>query len=318
MTTPLASPVDMADLPVQHPSAPKTEAEARARFFNSGNAFNVLLPPVPARVFDDLAARALTATQSGWFDCDQSTELGCNFPATTPLMIARYARVEPGDSLPMEAVASGLIGYVISGSADCTGGDADLHLAKGDVMLLPGGPTYQLHGGEDGALLWVVSNQPQLAFDGSLPACTSNANLATVHFPAAEIGRQFDLLFSAGTNDGTSGRALIFSSERHQTSRNLMPALTLSHNTLTPHDTQRTHRHNSAAITLIIQGEDCHSVVDGVRCDWAPWATMVTPPGAPHSHHNAGEQRAHFLIVQDGGLHYHARTMGFEFLESVS
>jgi hypothetical protein len=41
----------------------------------------------------------------------------------------------------------------------------------------------------------------------------------------------------------------------------------------------------------------------------------VTPPGAPHSHHNDGDRRALFLIVQDGGLHYHARTMGFSFLE---
>ncbi len=56
-------------------------------------------------------------------------------------------------------------------------------------------------------------------------------------------------------------------------------------------------------------------MVGGVRCDWSPFATLVTPPGAPHSHHNGGDSRALFLIVQDGGLHYHARTMGFEFLE---
>jgi hypothetical protein len=39
------------------------------------------------------------------------------------------------------------------------------------------------------------------------------------------------------------------------------------------------------------------------------------PPGEPHSHHNGGDVQARFLIVQDGGLHYHARTMGFQFLE---
>ena len=44
-------------------------------------------------------------------------------------------------------------------------------------------------------------------------------------------------------------------------------------------------------------------------------STLVTPAGDPHSHHNNGGVMAHFLIVQDGGLHYHARTMGFEFLE---
>lgn len=315
MNARVAPPIDMADLPVQHPSAPASAAQARARFFNSGNAFNVLLPPVPARVFDDVAQQALAATRSGWFDCDQSAQLGCDFAATTPLMLARYAHVAPGDSLAMDAAASGLIGYVIQGGVRCSGGaEADLALSAGDVVLLPGGPSYRLHGGAEGALLWIVGNQPQLAFEGSRPAAAPQANVELVHFPAAEIERQLDLLFSTGTNDHTSGRALIFSSERQQASRNLMPTLTLSHNTLAPHEAQRAHRHNSAAITLIIQGAACHSVVSGERCDWAPWSTMVTPPGAPHSHHNAGAARARFLIVQDGGLHYHARTMGFEFL----
>ena len=39
-------PVDMAQMPVQLPTRPGGPAEARARFFNSGNAFNVKLPPV--------------------------------------------------------------------------------------------------------------------------------------------------------------------------------------------------------------------------------------------------------------------------------
>ena len=304
----------MADLPAQQPSAPTTAAQARARFFNSGNAFNIVLPAVPARVFADVAAQALAATHSAWFDCDQSAQLGCDFPATTPLMLARYARVAPDDSLAVDAVATGLIGYVIAGDAYCSGGDAELMLAEGDVVLLPGGPRYWLHGGADGALLWIVGNQPQLAFDGLRPVLPPRVSLDVVHYPAAEIGRQLDMLFEAGTNDATSGHALIFSSERHEASRNLMPTLTLSYNTLPSQATQRAHRHNSAAVTLIIHGRGCHSLVSGQRCDWEPWSTMVTPPGAPHSHHNEGDGRALFLIVQDGGLHYHARTMGFEFL----
>ena len=51
------------------------------------------------------------------------------------------------------------------------------------------------------------------------------------------------------------------------------------------------------------------------RVDWSPFATMVTPPAEVHSHHNGGPRPARFLIVQDGGWHYHARTMGFEFAE---
>ncbi|WP_160312477.1 hypothetical protein [Caballeronia mineralivorans] len=42
----------------------------------------------------------------------------------------------------------------------------------------------------------------------------------------------------------------------------------------------------------------------------------MTPPAALHSHHNEGHgPRARFLIVQDGGLYYHGRTMGFAFAD---
>ncbi len=56
-------------------------------------------------------------------------------------------------------------------------------------------------------------------------------------------------------------------------------------------------------------------MIDDRRKPWSPWATTVAPPLAVHSHHNAGQGRARFLIVQDGGLYYHARAMGFEFAD---
>jgi gentisate 1,2-dioxygenase len=67
------------------------------------------------------------------------------------------------------------------------------------------------------------------------------------------------------------------------------------------------------AVTLIVRGERCHSTVDGARVDWQQHAVVITPPGDMHSHHNEGGEMALFLIVQDGGLHYHTRTMGFSY-----
>ena len=52
-------------------------------------------------------------------------------------------------------------------------------------------------------------------------------------------------------------------------------------------------------------------MVDKTRKDWEQFVTMVTPPGSVHSHHNNGGVLANWLIVQDGGLHYHCRTRGF-------
>lgn len=304
----------LAELPVQLPSAPADEAQARARFFNSGNAFNLKLPPVPAGLFDDVAAQACTAARSGWWACDQSAAMGQPGPATTPLMLARYAHVAAGDALAFDLPATAAICHVMRGSGWCSGGQAPLHFAAGDVFLLPGGSGLGLHGGPQGALLWVVDNQPQLALEGALPGPLPQLPVAAVHFPAAEIERQLALVTATAAGEGTSGHALIFSSQQQAARRNLMPSLTLSLNTLAAGQRQAPHRHNSAAITLVLQGDDCHSVVDGQACGWRRWSTLVTPPGAPHSHHNGGGVQARFLIVQDGGLHYHARTMGFEFL----
>jgi gentisate 1,2-dioxygenase len=228
-------------------------------------------------------------------------------------MLARYARIAPNEQLDADFAATGSIWYVIAGEGNCVAGEEHIAWGTGDIFLLPGGVPARLWARGQGAVLWMVSNAPQLAFEHMLPD-TAKAAAGVVHYPAQEIERQFERIFSAGTNESTSGFALIFSCEQEEAARNILPTLTLSFNTLPPAEHQRAHRHNSAALTLIVRGENCHSMVDGEKCPWTPWATLVTPPGAPHSHHNAGTGRAYFLIVQDGGLYYHARTMGFEFL----
>ena len=199
---------------------------------------------------------------------------------------------------------------MIEGSGASVVGDERIGWAAGDVFLLPGLPIASHHAATD-AVLWVVTNEPQLALDGSRPPLAG----LVAHYPAAEIERQLAVITAAGSNATTSGHALIFSSEGLEAARNILPSLTLSLNTLPPGAAQRAHRHNSAAITLILRGPNSYSMVDGIRAAWREGATMVTPAGAAHSHHNGSNAQAWFLIVQDGGLYYHARTMGFAFLE---
>ncbi|HWJ72449.1 MAG TPA: cupin domain-containing protein [Kaistia sp.] len=310
-----SSAIDMADMPVQLPEAPAGAAEARARFFNSGNAFNVKLPKVPASCFRDEAEAALNAGETGLYVCDQSAAIGTAFAATTPLMLARYAAIAPRDTLVADFAATGAIWYVMRGSGSAEIGPERIDFGPGDVFLAPGGVSSKLTATDGGAVLWVVTNEPQLAFDGSRPAPGGDAPIDVVHYPAAEIAAQLGKVVEAAQNATTSGIALIFSSDRQEKARNIMPTLTLSLNTVPAGEQQRAHRHNSAAITLILRGDGCYSMVGGEKCPWLPFATLVTPATEPHSHHNDSAERAMFLIVQDGGLHYHARTMGFAFLE---
>jgi len=304
----------MADLPAQHASDPASQAEARGRFFNSGNAFNIKLPAVPNAVFADEPKRALdTATPTGFITCDVSGAMECPFPATSPFLLAQYARINPGDRLPATLNASGIIHYVIEGKGTTIVGGEQITWSAGDVFATPGGTELVHAAGEQAAVLWIVSNQPQLAFENLQAPAEGCSPTPLVHYTKSEIDRQIAQIYSFERADDEAGLALVFSSEQQIAGRNILPSLTLAMNTLQPGTAQRAHRHNSVAISLVVQGEHCYSKIDGVQKDWAPWATTITPPASVHSHHNEGDERAMFLIVQDGGLYYHARAMGFEF-----
>jgi gentisate 1,2-dioxygenase len=307
-------PQSIADLPAQRASAPRSEAEARALYFNTGNAFNLQLPPVPDESFTAEPARALDRdTPTSLIACDRSKKLGCDFPATTPLVLARYARIRAGETLETNFAASGVIAYVIAGGGSTLCGTERIEWNPGDTFVLPGGCKHAHRAGPADAVLWIVTNEPQLAFENLCPPQLGQAPTDVVHFPADEVRRQIELLYQVGRGEDIAGSALIFSSQRQEAIRNVLPTLTVAMNSLPAGKSQRPHRHNSVAVSLVIQGENCYSIVDGRRKDWSQWATTVTPATSVHSHHNGGSKTAMFLIVQDGGIYYFTRALGFEF-----
>ncbi len=306
----------IADMPAQRAAAPRSQAEARARYFNTGNAFNMILPPVPDHSFTDEPARALAPqTPTSLITCDLSDTLQCSFPATSPLILARYARIRSGEVLSTEFVASGVIIYVITGHGQSTCGAEQLDWNSGDLFVLPGDTPHTHRAGSEDVVLWIVTNEPQVAFENLQAPAAGQAPTGIVHYPADEMLRQIELLHDIGRGEEIAGSALIFSSDQQEASRNVLPTLTVAMNSLPAGVTQRAHRHNSVAVSLIVQGEQCYSKIDGRRKEWAPWATTITPPVSAHSHHNEGNAQALFLIVQDGGIFYHARAMGFEFVD---
>lgn len=305
----------IAQLPVQLASDPASPAEARARYFNTGNAFDIRLEPVPDRIFTDEPAKAHNPdTPTSFIPCDISKVLGCPFPATSPLILARYARIRPGESLAATFNASGVVIYVIAGTGSALTDTEEINWGPGDIVLLAGGIEHRYRAtGKDAAVLWIVTNEPQLAFENLRAPGPDKAVTKAVHYTAAEMKKQIELIYRVGRSETIAGSALILASEEQEARRNALPTMTIAMNSLAPGAVQRAHRHNAVAISLIIEGDNCFSMIDHKRKDWAPWATTITPPGALHSHHNEGSERAYFLIIQDGGLYYHTRAMGFAF-----
>jgi gentisate 1,2-dioxygenase len=166
-------------------------------------------------------------------------------------------------------------------------------------------------------VLWIVSNAPQLAFERLAAPAHEQALVEAAHFPSATIAQELDRARDRLMGQQVAGLAVVFSSARMQARRNISPTLTLAMNQLPPGGTQTAHSHNSVAVSLVVEGDRCYSKVNGARKDWSPYLTMVTPPTSVHSHHNEGRGLANWLIVQDGGIHYHCRTMGFRFEEPM-
>jgi gentisate 1,2-dioxygenase len=286
----------------------------RARYYSSADGFNIKNPRVPPHLFTSERDRALDPrTPTSLIPLDLSPRLDLRFPATTPLILARYARIRAGDALCTRFAASGELGYVIQGSGETSWGSETLGWAEGDAFCLPGGLGVTHAAGASDVVLWIVTNEPEVAFGGFEPPTPGRAVVEPVHFAAEEIRRQLERIHALPPESALVGKAVTFSSAVLERRRTCLPSLTFAMNSLAPGESQRAHRHNAVAVTLVVQGHRCHSMVEGARVDWEQYSVMITPPGDSHSHHNDGEDLALFLIVQDGGLHYHLRTMGFSY-----
>lgn len=295
---------------------------ARARYFDSSDAFDIALPPVPRRQFVEECDRAFDPNAgSAIVDLDRGPEMALDFAATTPLLLAHYLRIAPGDRLRFDSRAGVELYYVIAGAGRSDKAGESLSWEAGDAFALPGGGVAEHEAYEGGAanaaLLWAVTNAPALAFEGLSPPPPERSPIRPVRYPAAEIARRMAAARPRLADADAPGIAVVFSSQAQERRRNVSPGLTFAMNQLPPHGSQRAHRHNSVAVSLAVNGPHCHSVVDGEHMPWQPWGTLVTPPGAVHSHRNEGDEWAHWLIVQDGGYHYHCRTMEFRYADGA-
>ena len=183
---------------------------------------------------------------------------------------------------------------------------------------MPGGVPSVWHADED-TVLWVATDEPILAFEGVRPEDGHLARIETTHFRACDIERELRSLYVRAMTPDVPGRALFMTTARTEALGTCLPSMTLTFNAVRPGEAQRPHRHNAAAIVLALREAKCASTIGGKRFPWTRYVTLLTPAGAVHGHRNEGAAEGEVdehdialaLIVQDGGLYYYGRTMGF-------
>ena len=292
----------------------------RARYVPVEKGFNIKRPPLEPQAFTAEMARAFAHdAPTGFTRLDLSGALGTDYPATTPFMLARYARVRKGEQLDYAFAASGEMWAVLRGSGTLTRGNETIDWRYKDMFALPGGVASSWQAHED-SVLWVTTDEPTLAFEGVRPEVSTRTPIEATHYRADDIARELRTLYDRRMEPDTPGRALFMATERTERLGTCLPSMTLTLNAVRPGEAQRLHRHNAAAIVLALHEARCASTIGGKSFPWTQYVTLLTPAGAEHDHRNApasgpvtDDDVALALIVQDGGLYYYGRTMGFAF-----
>jgi gentisate 1,2-dioxygenase len=292
----------------------------RARYVPVEKGFNIKRPPLAPQAFAaEMALAFADDTPTGFTPLDLSAALGTDYAATTPFMLTRYARVRKGERLDYDFAASGEMWMVLRGKGTLVRGSETIDWCEKDMLALPGGIASSWQAEED-SILWVTTDEPTLAFEGVRPEVAARTPIEATHYRAVDIARELRTLYDRSMEPDTPGRALFMATERTERLGTCLPSMTLTLNAVRPGEAQRLHRHNAAAIVLSLHEARCASTIGGRTFPWTQYMTLLTPAGAEHDHRNqeangavTDDDVALALIVQDGGLYYYGRTMGFEF-----
>ena len=252
---------------------------------------------------------------------DLSKELGVDYPATGPGLLAHFVRVLGGERQSLNPVATSQLIYVLVGDGKVVQGAHEIAYTQGAFVAMPGGIPASVRAESDSALYY-VNDSPLLAylgvdnvhprFDPTLyPAREANAKLAEIeHAPDAAKHNRISVLLG----------------NRHfPQTRTVTHTMWAMFGIVEPHSFQKPHRHQSIALDLIVdcekgcytlvgtQLDDKRQIVDPVRVDWEPGLSFVTPPGYWHAHYNETDAPAHVIPLQDAGLHSYLRTLDIRF-----
>ena len=283
----------------------------RAIWNTPENAFDWSWPKVPRHQFLSEKEKAYDFNgDSLLIPLDISNVLKTSYMATTPSILARYIKINSKKNLSHILSTSGEIYYVLEGKGFSKNENEMIEWSKGDVFCFPGGKETEHSSIADNSILFLVTNEPLLNFEQLSPS-NNNSNILPSHWSHEKTASFLEERYKRPKTKETSGVAVLFSTEETLPSRNTIPSINTSINTLEAGGDQRPHRHNGVAITLAIEGEKVYSMIEDQKIDWKNGVAQITPAAELHSHHNRGSKRMISFVVQDEGLHWYLRTTGF-------
>lgn len=304
---------------------PGDELTATGRIYEYMSAANPVLPAIPVLVHPP----SLHETgPSRVIPFDLSAQVGIEYPASSPNLLAAFIRINPGDKVESKATATSQAFYVIRGAGSSKFSFGNIEWAEGDMFVVPASSAGAVHKGTaDSALYW-VTDEPLMQYLGVSPI--KNKFEPTVYRREQMLAEVERISHEPGVEHRNRMGVLLGNAVTEDSTKTLTHVLWSLLNTIPAGDNQRPHRHNSVALDLCVgragvagdgkvytlmgpELDDKGWVKDPIKMEWVTGGVFITPPGWWHSHHNETGEPAWVLPMQDAGLYTHQRTLDIRF-----
>lgn len=252
---------------------------------------------------------------------DLSKELGVDYPATGPSMLAHFVRVIGGEQQSLNPIATSQVLYVLAGNGVITQGGHEIAYTKGAFVALPGGMLATIRA-EAETILYYVNDAPLLSYLG---VADVRPRFEPTLYPAREADAKLAAVEHAPDAAKHNRISVLLGNKHFPHTRTVTHTMWAMFGIVEPHSFQKPHRHQSIALDLIVDcKKGCYTlvgteidknneIVNPVRVDWESGLGFVTPPGYWHSHFNDSDEPAHVIPLQDAGLHTYLRTLDIHF-----
>lgn len=252
---------------------------------------------------------------------DLSKELGCDYAATGPGMLANFIRILAGEQVSIDPVASSQVFYALEGSGTVTQGKYSFPFAKGDFFTLPGGTETTLAASAT-ARLYYVHDAPLFNYLG---ATVARPRFSPTRYPAETAKAELDKAINAPGSANRNRMSILLGNANFPQTRTITHGMWVMFGIVPKDAIQKPHRHQSIALDFVGECKPgCYTlvgteideegnIVNPTRVDWNPGMAFVTPPGYWHAHYNESGENAYIIPFQDAGLHTYLRTLNIQF-----
>ncbi|UOF92015.1 cupin domain-containing protein [Fodinisporobacter ferrooxydans] len=294
-----------------------------ARFYEYTTAADPIgsgiISPVPAVQFP---AELYNSGETRIVTLDLSKELGTNYPATSPSLLANFIRINAGDAVSTKPNATSELYYIISGAGSTEVNGQTIQWKKGDFVTLPSGSASRHTAIEDTTIYYIVDT-PLLDYLG---ATATEARFNPTLFTAEEAKAKLDEVANAPDAHLKNRISILLNNKNFDQTLTITHVLWAMFGIVPVGSNQAPHCHKSVALDFVVDAKpgtytlvgdkvdpETKQIIDPIRIDWEPGKAFVTPPGLWHSHHNESGAAAFIIPIQDAGLQTYLRTLDIQF-----